>query len=330
MRGVLPVCCAIAVCVGGCGADTAEVVVARVGSVAITAKTLEHWTNISSVRRRAGDSSQRRDSEDQALRQLLSREWLLGEIAKLRVKITSQELTERVNLKVREAFPGGEPELTSFLKISGETQADLMSEADAEVASEKLYRIVTGQAAPVTESQIAAYYHSHKASFAVPEQRVMLITDRKSARLVDQIMSEVRAGRSFATIAHREVRPVPSPDSAAGRVTIEAAIRVAHPHVLTGPVKQHAEKAVYDYFVFLITHVEPATFRPLSQVHDEIGQELSADAERLALARFMRTWQDEWTAVTACEAGYVVSPCRQHRGPLDVEDPFTFRMALPG
>jgi hypothetical protein len=268
-----------------------------------------------------GSAARRRRAQQQALEQLISWQWLIGEAVARGVAPSAQELQRRLNDQRQSSFPGGEAELEAFLHATGQTVADLRLEAEAAVAAAKLGEMISSEAPKATASQIAAYYQAHRQSFLVPERREVLITNRKTNAEAEQVVRELRMGKSPTRLLQLELRELPSNPAAGSRPKLENAMRAAVSGAITGPVKQLALGTVSDYFVFEVRKVRPATRRTLAQVRGALGEQLDREARQRALAAFVGAWRQKWIAKTDCQPGYVVQKCRQYSGPIAPEDP---------
>jgi foldase protein PrsA len=197
-----------------------------------------------------------------------------------------------------------------YLRETGQTVADRRFEAEAELAGAKLLAVVERAQAPVTDALVVRYYEQHQRRFLVPEERELLITNRKTASQANAIIREVHGGKRFARLSERE-RRVRSPYLYDPRIAfdsyLERVLFTAPPHVLIGPVKFRV-----DYFVFEVLHVTPARQRALAQVKDQIRTALLDEQRRRAVSAFASAWTRRWTAKTDCAAGYVIVKCRQN------------------
>lgn len=312
----------------GCGGSSGGVAV-RVGQTAITKASLDHWTSVIAGGRRGADSSKRQYGvlHTQALDFLISSQWLIDEAAERGLRVSDQEVEERMDAKRKASFPGGKEEFQEFLKTTGQTSSDIMFEARAELASWKIKRLLTRAEPAITQTQIVEYYGRHRQRFAIAERRDLEMTNRKSAAEAERLKREVESGRSFASIAQHESAERPRKADVGDRkaalesLELGKAIFAAKQNVLTGPVKHYA-----DYFLFKVKHITPTMYRPLSQVQGSIEKQLAVERQRRTLAAFVRAWRAKWTARTDCHAGYVVQKCRQYKASKATarEDPLAF------
>lgn len=314
-----------------CGGDSHDAAVARIGGVAITQATIDHWMSVLAPRRVVPrEGLQHQALEQHALGFLISSQWQIDEAAERGMKVSSSEVRAQLAKKKRQQFSGGEAEFDEVLKATGQTSADLMLETAAELASAKLHQMVVGGLPPISEAEIASYYDRHRQRFAVPERRELEITNRKTAAAAEIVRREWAAGRRLASTSKRYWVELPSSSSEADEspalrlaareaIQREHAIFSAKPNVVTGPVRLRV-----DYYVFEVKKILPATHVPLAQVKDAIGKQLAQERERRALAAFIKEWRARWTARTDCGSGYVMQKCRRYAGTRTPEDPLAF------
>lgn len=310
------------VALAACGGAGSNEIVATVGHVAIARATLDHWTAVllggraSSVSSAAEKDTQRR----RALTFLISAEWLIGEAGARGVAPSKPEVHQRVDEHEQRSFPGGSAELYEFLKVSGETVTDMELEERVGLIASRLRKAAIAAAPRVTPTQVAAYYDAHPHAFVSPEAREVRLTNRKSAAAADQVLGEVKAGKSFAALSS------PVTIERAGDVTatnpvepLARAIYAARLNVLTGPIRQGP-----DYNLIEVKRVRPVRRETLRQASGAIARQLREASLRRALVAAVDTWRTRWRARTSCHPGYVVQKCRQYSGPDSAEDPLAF------
>lgn len=312
----LGVVLAIVMGFAACGGGTHGTVVARVEETAITKATVDHWLSVMTGGRATLDPSKRQYQAllQQTLGFLISSEWTIGEAAEEGLKVSEQEIEQRLEEKTSDSFPGGEAEFHAFLKGTGQTVPDVKFKIEAELASSKLRRMVAGKEHEITKVQIATYYSQNKRRFAVPEQRKLEIVNRKSAAAASKLRRDVELGKSFASIARTTSVERASNASRGKRNALERAIYSAKPNVLTGPVQLRV-----NYYLFEVKGIRVATYRTPAQVQSSIEKQLADEQRRRTLAEFVKGWRKKWIARTDCRAGYVVPDCEQYKGPIAPE-----------
>jgi hypothetical protein len=313
---------AVATVFAACGGVQHSVVV-RVGQVAITRATVEHWMSATAGGQVSADPRKRQALRRQTISFLISSQWLLGEATADHLRITQAEIDGQLAKTKKVSFPGGAAELHEFLKTTGQSLADLILEAKAELAAAKIRQMLASREPAITPAQLASYYKYNKQRFVVPERRTIEITNRNSKAEALAIKHEVASGVSFASIAQRhwtlELPPFVYSVARGSDGKLVRAIHAARPHVLTGPAYQH-----FDYFIFEVTQVTPRREKTLAEVRDLISKKLTTENRRRTLAAFIAAWKQRWTARTDCHADYIVPQCRQSRNAEPPQNPLSF------
>jgi foldase protein PrsA len=308
--GMLLVVCLMIVTVNGCDGNASTPVV-RVDGASITAAAVDHRMHLL----QEGHTSSTARLRRQAIDYLISARWLAGELVREGIELTDAEVDLRLQKARESRFPGGPTELAAFLRATGQNSADLRQQAEVELASEKLRERVVRAVARPSAAEVATYYARHRHRFLIPERRVVEIDNRKHKPEMLRVRREVEQRHDLAAEAEKWtlVRPSRTPQP------LEAAIYAARPNSLVGPVRQGV-----DYFLFEVTRIVPAHYRPLSQVAPMIVRQLSAARARQALRAFIRSWRRRWRAKTDCRGGYVVDDCAEYRGRAAPETGVTF------
>jgi hypothetical protein len=286
---------------GACGGDTSEVAI-RVGSTPIGANVITHWQRI--LARRQGEQV---GSRQLAVAYVIAARWLLGEGEREGIRLSSTDVEREMRHMWQSGLIGGEHEARETLRASGETLPDARFEAEAKLAAARLRELALQRVPPPHNRDVVRYYRLHKHDFFVPERRRLLMTNRKTSRLADQVIREAETKRDFAS--RSEAWNMTRPDAKRAQVrfrypTLEGAIYSAPRNTLVGPVKQGV-----DYFVFEVKRTWPAHYRPLSQLRAAIEQRVEQARQRKALLRYSRSRLAWWKARTECHVGYVVQRC---------------------
>jgi hypothetical protein len=207
---------------------------------------------------------------------------------------------------------------------STSTAGDMSLVARAEAAASAIRAAVTRRVPPVTPLQVASFYHQHLQRFEHGEQRTFDIIERLSgAAVARQLMRRILSGRRVSNYVIHERRE--RPHSSANERPIERAIFGSRRGVLVGPLPLNHQLAI-----FKVTRIDPAHLQPLAEVARAIRAHLTDQRRRAAFAQFIDAWRARWTALTTCDAGYLVTQCRQYRGVEAPVDPFTLAVIPDG
>jgi hypothetical protein len=132
--GCLPSQSSSSVGVGPSTSFPSDQIVACVGSQPITKVAVLHWANIAR-RSSAGEAMK------EAIKFLISSDWVLGEASDLGVRVSKAAVRETFNRIRAQQFPKRR-EFVAFMKRSGQTPADLLFRVRLSVLSERTERRV--------------------------------------------------------------------------------------------------------------------------------------------------------------------------------------------
>jgi hypothetical protein len=287
-----------------CGGSERETVLARVGTTAITERTVDRRVALISV-----DASVA--ARRSALAALIRAQWLIQEANASNLNIASGELQEQIDSDTQSVTA----QLRDLTDRARPSTAEIELEARAQLAAMKIRRRLLESVPPATAREVAAYYRAHRSAYLIPERRYFYIDNLKSQAAALKVKAQVEAGRSFAQMALSEER-TSAESFVPGREAIDRAILTAKPNVLSGPFLM---SDVGDHSLFEITKIVPPSYRPLPQVERTIARQIVSARRRREVAAFVKTWVARWKARTSCASGYVIQECRQHGGVLAQE-----------
>jgi foldase protein PrsA len=302
---------AVVIASTGCGSGPVQDgIAAQVDHTTISDAMVDHWMSVIAGGRRVSSEANRQSLRQHALDFLISSEWLIDEADDRGLRISDADIARRLEEQRRTAFPGGEAEFKEFMHATGQRRADLVFEAEAELASAKIQQMLARKERQITRTQIARYYREENWRFVIPELREVEITNMKSAAAVDELRRELKLGKRFASIAQLSAfEQARAPDISSTEATLEKAIFSARPGVLTGPMRKRV-----DYFLFEVTRVRPTMQLTLDQARGKIRQQLAARQHQRTITEFSTAFKKKWRAKTNCSAGFVVQKCRQYMG----------------
>jgi hypothetical protein len=326
----------------GCGGGSPAAV--RVGDTTISVAQVHHWMDVLAEARavpspphfsgcvaelrRSPSASQVSSAEilgrcrrsytallQRSLIYLISTNWLTGEAKARGHEVSAREVAGR--LAEQESGSGLSGEAAES-RQAGKTSADLKLEAEGQLAREKLRRLLA-ERTEISRSEIVSYYQQNKRSFALPERREVLLTNRKSMAAAEALKHEIESGRrDMASVSIEQSLTKQAPSMATEGLRIDAkknearehAIFSARPGVVSGPVRKRV-----DYYVFVVKRIEPAKTQTLAEVEAGIRNKLAAEELRQQRQKFISEWKTRWTPKTSCAKGFVYLLCKQYRGP---------------
>jgi hypothetical protein len=311
--------CIVVLLLTACG-DKRSIVVARVGSVLITKATVDHWTSVVSRRPTSENNPQTKDEtpRQRALDFLISAQWLMGEAARRGLRVTSEEIQQR--LTEQKAALVTPEEYDTMLKETGKSTADVGFEIAQDLTAKKLRGAFVRELPAITEAQAEAYYMHHRERFWSPERRYFDIVEGLPSRQAAlRLMSKVGHRKSFGKLAFKESLDRPTHYDANSKGTLMKAIFQAKAGTPRGPMwfNEH-------YAFFQVTRIVPGTYQPFMLARRTIKIRLAAAQQRDRLPRLVNEWRARWRDQTSCLPGYVVQECRQYQGKeIPQQEPFS-------
>jgi foldase protein PrsA len=247
---------------------------------------------------------------------LIQAEWVQQESEEQGIKVSDQEVKNRLEEEKSRAFPGksGEKRYQEFLRTSGMTEADILFRFKLETLQQKLTQKVTEKESKVTDKDVEDYYAKNKKRFAQPERRDLNVVLTKSKSKADEAKSELDGGGSFKSVSKKYSIDEASkqqggklPDVAEGQQeqAFNDAIFSAKKGSLEGPIKTQ-----FGYYVFEVTKVTPATQQSLDQSRETIKNLLKSQRQQKSLDRFIKDFRKRYKEMTVCAEDFAIAECK--------------------
>ncbi len=245
---------------------------------------------------------------------LIRAQWLDAEADRQGIKVSDKEVQTSFDKARKQAFPTNKA-FATFLKTSGQTQADLLFRQRTQLIEQKITEKLTKGTTDVTQEDITAYYNKNKAKqFTQPATRDVLVVLTKTEAQAQAAKNALDGGMPFAE-AVKKYSTDPTTKAKGGQLTnvtqgqgekaFDAAVFAAKPGVVVGPVK-----TTEGYYVFKVTKSTPAKTQPLdNQLRASIKQIIVSDNQRKALTKFGTEYQDRWKSKTECADDFLVPDC---------------------
>jgi len=257
-------------------------------------------------------------ARDGAMNDLLDQAWLTGEAAELGVSASEREVENELASIKDTQFPDDKA-YRDFLEESGFTEEQVLDRVRLQVLSRKIEEEIRTGAPKPTDGEIEDFYEASVDQYTTPESReirLIVTSDQKDTAAVEKALANDDSDRAFARLA-RKYSVNPS-KSEGGKTT---ATEGSYPDPAGSAIMEAAEGAVEgpidvegnDYF-FRVIEVSPEEVRPLSDVRNEIQQQLAPALEQQALTSFIEDYNAKWTSRTVCAEGFVISRCSNFKG----------------
>jgi foldase protein PrsA len=247
---------------------------------------------------------------------LIQAEWVQQEAKERDVKVSDQEVKNRLEEEKKRAFPGesGEKRYQQFLKSSGMSEEDILFRFKLETLQQKLTQKVTQEQAKVSDADVREYYDKNKKRFAQPERRDLSVVLTKGRARADRAKQALEDGSSFKAVSKKYSIDQASksqggklPDVAEGQQekAFNDAIFKAEKGKLQGPVKTQ-----FGYYVFEVTEVKPASQQSLEQSKETIRNLLRSQRQQKALDKFIKDFRERYKEQTVCAEDFRIAECK--------------------
>jgi len=251
--------------------------------------------------------------KQQVMQFLVSAEWIQLEADKEGVKVSDAQVQKQFQDQKKQSFQK-EADYQKFLQSSGMTEGDLLFRVKLDVVSNAVRAKVLKGKDTVTDAQITAYYNKNKQRFAQPERRDLLVVLTKTNANALTAKKALDSGQKWASVAKKysideasKAQGGKLPGVAKGQQekAFDDAIFGAKKGQIVGPVKTQ-----FGFYVFKVTAITPASQQTLPQVKQTISNLLKSQNEQNALSNFVKKFQKDYKAKTACAKDYVTSSCK--------------------
>ena len=338
---------ALAIAVVSCGGGVPQNGVATVGNEVITKKEFNHWLTAASKGQAAqgGASTAVPDSpkftkciaakkkvptpqgtpkqkdadlkkacqqeydalRTQVMQFLISAEWIQQEADARGIKSSDKEVRKEFEDQKKQSFPK-EKDYQSFLKTSGQTEADLLFRVRLDVLSNQVRQKIVEGKGKVTDSEVTAYYNKNKSRFATPETRDLNVVLTEKEPQAKKAFAELKSGKSFKQVAKKysideasksQGGKLPAVSKGQQEKALDTAVFKAKQGELSGPVKTQ-----FGYYVFEVTKVTKANQQSLEESKESIRAQLKSQKEQKALDTFVKDFQKKYRKKTECGDDY--------------------------
>jgi parvulin-like peptidyl-prolyl isomerase len=304
MKRLIPLAfLSIALAVAGCGGTSTATLgsddAAIVGSQTITKEQLSSLMDRAKktydVQKRPfpkPGTAEYEQLKGQAITYLIQRAEYAQEADAMGIKISDSDVDKRIEQLKKQYYAGSESKYEKTLKQQGLTQDQAKEEVRASLIAEAVFKKVTDKV-NVSQSDIKAYYDSHKSQYIQPQSReVRHILVTKKA-LAETLWSKLKAGASFAALAKKYSKD-PGSASNGGKLTISKGQTVAEFDKTAFDLKKgelsppiHTQ---YGYHIIqALSAVKPAQTTSLSKVEASIKQQLEQQQKN----DLMTKWVDQ-------------------------------------
>lgn len=237
--------------------------------------------------------------------------------AELGIEVTDEEVDKRLEELKKQFFDGDEKKYQEELEKQGLTEEQVREDVRSRVLSEKIFEEVTKDI-EITDKAVREHYEQNKAQFETPATRtVRHILVEKKAKAND-IYRQLRNGANFASLARRFSQDPASKDQG-GRfeaqqgATVEEFDKTAF-SLETGELAEPVKTQFGWHVIEAVSAIKPKSTRPLSEVEDDIRQQLLQQRQNEAMNAWVEELRERLDEETAYAVGFRPAPAETTTG----------------
>lgn len=219
--------------------------------------------------------------KNQAISQLVQAAERENEATKMGVKVTDQQVSDRLSQIKKQYFGGSEAQYQSQIKAQGLTDAQVRTDVRQQLISEGVFNKITKDVS-VSDKDVTDYYIAHPDQYkATPSRKVRyILVGKNQATLAASILSQLKSGSdsTWCTLAKKYSKD-PSSSGTCGKASFTKGQTVKKFDALLFSLKTGQTASVdtpeYGWFVLQPTaDATNGTATPEKQVADTIKQQL--------------------------------------------------------
>jgi foldase protein PrsA len=229
--------------------------------------------------------------------------------AKMGVKVSDKEIDTRLDALKQQYFKGDDEKFQAELDKQGLTVEQVRDQLHARMLSDKIYQAIIDKV-KVTDTEIKAYYDSHKAQFMQPESREVRHILVKKEALADEIYAKLKNGADFEALAKKYTEDTTS-KADGGKLTAYKGKTVApfDKFVFSAKVGElsHPIKTEFGWHVIeVLSDTKPPGPQPLSEAKNSISATLLQQQQNAALKKWVQDAESSYDVTYA--PGYAPAP----------------------
>ena len=319
LRPLLIVAAVLALVAAGCGGSSSKVpsdAVATVNGQPITKSQLDQLLTQAKVtyknQKRAfpkAGSPEYAALQTQAITFLVQREQFAQQAKKMGIKVTDQQVEDRLNQIKKQYFKSDPKAYQKQLSQQGLTDAQVRDDLRAQLISEAIFAKVAGSVT-VSDKQIAAYYAKNQSQYHQPQSRDVRHILVKDKALADKLYKEIRAnkGATFTQLA-KKYSLDPGSKNVGGKLTVSKGQTVPpfDQAAFTLPTKAISTPIHTQYgwhIIQAMSDIRPAKVTPLTSVKESIRQQLLQTQKNAAMTAWVAANKKKYDKKTHYQVGY--------------------------
>jgi foldase protein PrsA len=230
----------------------------------------------------------------------------------LGVDVSDKDVDKEIARYKKQFYGGSDARYEKAVKQQGLTDEQARQAIRQQLISQRVFKKVTGDV-KVSDSDIKAYYNSHKSQYVQPESRDVrhILVPKKS--LADSLYAQLKSGADFAKLAKRYSK---DPGSAAngGKLTVSKGQTVPEFDKTAFSLKKgelsKPIKTQYGYHIIqALSGIKPATTTTLEKVRASIRQQLEQQRKNDKITKWLEdTKKDYCNGKIKYQVGYQPNP----------------------
>lgn len=251
--------------------------------------------------------------KEAALGELLDTIWIKGQAEELGISVTDKQVATKLGEIKKQSFKT-KAAYQKFLKESRFTQEDVDQRLEVQLLSEQIQAVVSAAAPPASNSEIANYYNTEKASkFTTKASRTVRVIVNKEKAEIEKAQAALEADHSPAgwkkvaakysedptTKSKGGLQPGVSEEFVKG--DLRDAIFNSATNELIGPVEYEN-----NYLMLEVVELKPEQVKTLGEARSEISSTLTQEKQREFFSEFVAEYQSRWQSRTYCASDFLI------------------------
>jgi foldase protein PrsA len=238
----------------------------------------------------------------------------------LGIEVTDADVEKRLDELKEQFFQGDEEKYREELEKQGLSDEQVRDDIRSRLLSERIFKAVTKDV-KVTDQDVSDYYEENKAQFetqASREVRHILIscdtavTCRKAKQEADDLYTQIKAGADFAQLAKKNSDDTSSA-SQGGKFNAEKGATVPPFDktvfaLKTGELSKPVKTQFGWHIIEAVSAVKPESRRPLSEVEQDIRQQLLQQRQNDAMNKWVTGLRSRLADEIAYAPGFKPAP----------------------
>jgi foldase protein PrsA len=248
----------------------------------------------------------------QAITFLVQQAEVEEQASSLGIDVGDKDVDKEIARYKKQFYGGSDARYEKAVKQQGLTDEQARQAIRQQLISQKVFKKVTGDV-KVSDSDIKAYYNSHKSQYVQPESRDVRHILVPSKSLADSLYAQLKGGADFAKLAKRYSK---DPGSAAngGKLTVSKGQTVPEFDKTAFSLKKgelsKPIKTQYGYHIIqALSAIKPATTTTLDKVRASIRQQLEQQRKNDKITKWLEdTKKDFCNGKIKYQVGYQPNP----------------------